>query len=135
QLMATIKKSALRFRAFDAQELPRLSLHDARDEVGQSLGVVAHLLDPEREGALVHNARCALVCGLAMAEGKVVAMLQENIVTQPIDYRDVVIPYGRVEKIPALLDRPIRLIVQHLQSSLPRTPRLKPKLLEEVDLG
>ena len=81
QLMATIKKSALKFRAYDPVENPRLSLNESRKQVSGSVGVFAHLLSPNREGATVHNALCALVCGMAMAQQKVVVMLQEEHVT------------------------------------------------------
>ena len=136
QLMASIKKSALKFRAYDPKEVRRLSLHDARAEVAQSVGVITHLVDPQREGAQVHNARCALLAGLAMAQQKVVLMLQETVVPQPIDYRDVVRAYIRAEDIPSLLDRPVRVIVDRLQSNDARTPRpTTDNLLENVDLG
>lgn len=136
QLMASIKKSALKFRSFDPQEVPRISLHDARAEVSQSVGVVAHLLDPKREGALVHNARCALIAGLAMAQQKVVVLMQEGANPQPIDYRDVVLSYSRPEDIPALIDQPVRTMYDRLQTSTGRqSSRAKKSLLEEVDLG
>ncbi len=90
QLMSTLKKSGFRFRAYDPVETPRLSLHEARKQISGSVGVIAHLLSPNRQGSTSHNALCALLGGIAMAQGKVVAMLQEEVVPQPIDYRDVV---------------------------------------------
>jgi len=136
QLLATIKKSALRFRAFDPQEIPRLSLHDARIQVAQSIGVVAHLSHPSRDSALIHNARCALVCGMAMAQQKVVVILQETHVPQPIDYRDVVLTYGTPDNIPLLLDGPVREVVTQLQSTRERPgSTTSQNLLETIDLG
>jgi hypothetical protein len=136
ELMATIKKSALRFRTYDPKEIPRLSLHDARTEVAQSFGVVAHLLDPARDGALVHNARCAFVSGLAMAQQKVVVMFQESRVRQPIDYRDVVHSYSAPVEIKRLFDRPARTVVDHLQSSRSIAPPRGPaSALEAMNLG
>lgn len=115
-LMATIKKSPLKFRAYDPIEDPRrLSLSEARKQVAGSFGVVAHLLSPEREGATVHNAMCALTCGIAMAQQKVVVMLQEKKVRQPIDYRDVVLSYEVPNQIPRLLARPIQQTVENMQ--------------------
>jgi GTPase SAR1 family protein len=135
QLMASLKKSALKFRSFDPVEIPRISLHDARLEVAQSVGVVIHLMDPDRDGARVHNARCALIGGLAMAQQKIVVMLQEGVQVQPIDYRDVVVSYNKREDIPRLLDAPFRDIYDRLQSSASRGKADTKSLLEVVDLG
>ena len=86
RLMSAVKKSGLRFRSFDPRESSRLSLHDAFRQVTSSLGIIVHLMAPERAGATPHNARCAFVAGLGLANGKHVLMLQETQVTQPIDY-------------------------------------------------
>jgi hypothetical protein len=94
-LKGHIGRSGIRSRTYDVLETPRLSLHDVRKNVLSLLGVVAHLLSPDREGAAVHNARCALVGGLATATGKVVLLLQEDYVQQPIDYRDLVVSYSK----------------------------------------
>ena len=92
-LMSALKKSGLFFRAFDPREVPRLSLHEATKQVFSSLGVIVPLLSEGRTEAVVHNARCAFVAGLAMASGKHVVMIQEGDQKQPIDYRDVVRTY------------------------------------------
>ena len=93
RLRSLLKKSRLGFRTHDPRETPRLPLHTARRQVSGSFGVVAHLLSPNREGAQVHNALCALICGMAVAEQKPVVIVQEEEVIQPIDYRDLVKTY------------------------------------------
>jgi len=80
QLLSLIKKSYLGFRTHDPVETPRLSLHSVRKEVAGSFGVVAHLLSPHRDIAHAHNALCAFVCGMAVAEQKTVLLLQEETV-------------------------------------------------------
>lgn len=55
--------------------------------------VIAHFCAPEREGSEVHNARCALIAGLAQGMGKRVLMLAEDNYTSPIDYRDLLYVY------------------------------------------
>ena len=84
RIISELKKSSCPFRTFDARELSRLSLHEAFKQVHSSTAIVAHLLDPERTGANVHNARCAFVSGLAMAADKYVLMLQEGTATHPL---------------------------------------------------
>jgi hypothetical protein len=136
QLMSTMNKSGLRYRTYDPAENPALSLSDARRQVHGSFGVVAHMLSPNRRGALAHNALCALVGGIAMAEGKVVVLLQEERIAQPIDYRDVVTSYSRPSQIPDLLALPVHLVVDRLQSSITGLGAHQPKrLLERIDLG
>ena len=136
QLAATLKKSALRFRAYDPVETPRLSLHDARRQVAASVGVVANLLNPSRsDAATVHNGQCAIVCGMAMAQQKIVVLLQEGESTQPIDYRDVVKPYRNPNNIPRLLEPSLRRIVEALQSTSTVFESRPGGFLQEVDLG
>lgn len=139
RLMSALKKSGLRFRTFDPRESSRLSLHEAHKQVHSSLGVLVHLVGEGRTGARVHNSRCALVAGLAMAAGKNVLMLQEQEVrsraTQPIDYRDVVRHYSNPKKIPDILIPLVKSVVGKLQETrfVPTTLPLTP--LEKVDLG
>lgn len=54
RLMSTLRKSPLHFRTFDIVETPRLSLHELRRQINSSLAVMAHMISPSREGALVH---------------------------------------------------------------------------------
>ena len=112
-LMSALKKSGLFFRAFDPREVPRLSLHEATKQVFSSLGVIVPLLSEGRTEAVVHNARCAFVAGLAMASGKHVVMIQEGDQKQPIDYRDVVRTYELPAKVPEL--------IIPLRGSIPKT--------------
>ncbi len=135
RLLSSLKKSALRFRTFDPKETSRLSLQEAFRQVHSSLGVVVHLLAPNRAGATVHNARCAFVGGMAMAAGKHVLMLQETNIDQPIDYRDVVRSYQHSKRVPELVIPFIREVVETLQESR-FVPTVYPlKLLEKLDIG
>jgi hypothetical protein len=135
RLMSAIKKSGLRFRTFDPHESSRLSLHEAFRQVSSSMGIVMHLMSPERLNASVHNARCAFLGGLGLAMGKHVLMLQETVVTQPIDYRDIVRCYDTPRAISDLLIPFIKSVVEMLQESrfIPTSIPLTP--LEKVDLG
>jgi hypothetical protein len=134
QVISAVKKSGIHFRTYDPVETPRLSLHEARRQVAGSAGVVANLLDPARAKALQHNAQCALIAGMALAQGKAVALLQEGHVAQPIDYRDVVQPYTNPNNIPGLLQPVLRRSIQALQE-VGRTGQAPKDLLQRVDLG
>lgn len=135
QLTATLKKANFRFRSYDPIETPRLSLHDARRQVASSVGVIANLLDPNRSDALVHNGRCAVICGMAMAQQKIVVMLQEGDISQPVDYRDVVKIYKDHRKIPKLLEPTLRSVIDAFQTTSPDTGPQSTNFLHKVDLG
>ena len=135
RMMSTLKKSAVRFRTYDVIETPRLPLQEARRQVEASLAVVAHLLSPTRQGAMVHNARCALLAGIAMASGKAVLLLQEGQVHQPIDYRDVVTAYTNPQQVPQFLEPFIKGVITRLQDSGPRAARIPEGFLERLNLG
>jgi hypothetical protein len=135
QLTATLKKARFRFRAYDPIETPRLSIQDARRQVAMSVGVIANLLDPHRSDALVHNGRCAVICGMAMAQQKIVVMLQEGDAKQPVDYRDVVKIYRDHRNIPKLLEPSLRSVVDALQTSTSLTDSNSTNFLHRVDLG
>lgn len=135
KMMSGLKKSGLRFRSFDPKETSRLSLHDAHRQIQSSFGVAAHLMASTRRGARVHNARAAFLCGLAMAAGKHVIMLQEGDDPQPIDYRDVVKHYSDPDHVQSLLGPFIQPLYETFQSTrfVPITLPLKP--LETIDFG
>ncbi len=135
KLMSVLKKSGLRFRTFDPREISRLSLHEAFKQVCSSYGVIAHLVDPERKGALAHNSRCAFLAGMSMAAGRFTLMLQETEVPQPIDYRDVVKSYSGAPNIPDLLVPLIKSVVEMLQEKRFVATALPLRQLEKIDLG
>ena len=135
RLISVLKKSPLRFRTYDPEETPRLSLQEARREVLRSFGVIAHLLSPDRDGARVHNARCAFVAGIAVAAGKRVLLLQEGTVRQPIDYRQIVTTYEKPAQIPQRVDPLVRHLLEQLQEVSRASIRVPERLLERLDLG
>lgn len=136
RLSTTIAKTGLRARAFDPVETTRISLHDAVRQVKSSLGVIVHLLDQNRKDAAVHNARCALIAGLAMSSEKLVLLLQEgDQQPQPLDYRDLIQSYTSAKQIPGLLQGFTRSVVERFQATkFPSLPEPKTPL-QKVDLG
>lgn len=58
-----------------------------------ALGVLMHLCEQQRTGALIHNARYALVAGLVHGFGKPLLMLADSSYDAPIDYRDMLVKY------------------------------------------
>lgn len=135
RLMSTLKKSSLRFRSFDPVETPRLSLHELRRQILSSLGVIAHLVCPDRHGSVSHNAKCALAAGMALSSGKTVLMLQEGQTSQPIDYRDIIKSYDVPDDVPRLVDGTIRQVLDRLQTTALRRFSTPAGLLQNLDIG
>jgi hypothetical protein len=135
KLMSALKASVLNFKAYDPLESSRLSLQEARKAVGECFALVGHLLSPDRVGSKAHNARCALVAGIAVASGRGALLLQEGHVPQPIDYRQIVKSYERPSEIPQKLEPILRQTIPQWKDgwSLPQT--LPSGLLERLDLG
>ncbi len=135
RLLSTLKRSALRFRTYDPAENSRISLYELRKQVSSSLAVIAHLSSRDRKGADIYNARSAFAAGLALAQGKVVLMLQEGHFSQPLDYRDIVKSYTDPEHVQKLVQNVIRKTIQLLQSQHYRSSESPTGLLESVDIG
>jgi len=135
KLFSSLKKSWFRFRTFDSRESPRLSFHDAYKQTLSSVSVVAQLIDPERTGAIVHNARAAFVCGMALAAGKHVLMFQEGNIIQPIDYRDIIILYTDAKIIPFYVETILKETADTVQSIDETHIPLPSGLLERIDFG
>ena len=135
QLLASLKKSGLRFRAFDPLETSRLPLLEAQRQVGYSVGVVGNLLAPERKGSRVHNARTALIAGMALAQQKAVLLLQEADTPQPIDYRDIVRGYRNATQIPRLVEPVLRQVIETMQSPAANRGLGSTPVLQQLDLG
>lgn len=100
RLNSRIKKQLrASFRQFDPTENPRLSLMSAVDNVVNADGIILPLISANRRDAEVHNLRCAFVAGLADGLGKETLILQSGGEPVPLDYRDAVAFYAKLEDI------------------------------------
>lgn len=135
KIESCLNKSYFPYRTFDSKEMSRLSLHEAYRQALSSVSVIAHLIDPSRAEADSHNSRAAFVCGMAMAAGKHVLMLQEGEATQPIDYRDVVVAYTQISTLPYRIEPFLQNTSNTLRAAT-LAHSLAPKgLLQKLDLG
>lgn len=135
RIIAAMTRSALyRFRTYDKNEVPRLSLFDAYRQVSASFGVIVHMIDSGREGANVHNALCAFISGLSTALGRRTLMLQEGAFKQPIDYRDIVVPYADTKDVNRAIENFVKEVADALYYA-PRKTEHTLNLLERIDLG
>jgi hypothetical protein len=138
QLLSALKKSFVKFRVHDPKEAPRTSLYEQWKQVRGSFGVIANLLSPNTRGdvARAHNALCAFLCGIALAEEKAVMLLQEESgVRQPIDYGDIVRGWDDPRTIGRLIEPTVEQVIERLQSSSAITTGIPNGVLEALDLG
>jgi hypothetical protein len=77
----------------DPKESTVQSLTWYGSQVYAASGVLCHLTGPHRTGAQLHNARYALVSGMALGMDVPLLMLSEGNFLAPVDYRDLLCHY------------------------------------------
>jgi hypothetical protein len=80
--------SADPFEAGEALTLPWYA-----QQVYDAAGVLVHFSREKRRGAAVHNARSALIAGLAVGMDRPLFMVSESDYSAPLDYRDLLYVY------------------------------------------
>jgi hypothetical protein len=86
----------------DPAEMRTQSLAWYARNAAASLGVVAHLLNHGHKNAAFHNAKVALVSGMALGFGKPLLMLAHEPFTSPVDYRDLLKTHATASRCEAL---------------------------------
>jgi hypothetical protein len=86
----------------DPIEVPFRHLVWYLSQIGKSYAVIIHLGSEKMVGAQLHWAKSALVAGLALALGRRLLVLGENISLQPIDYRDLMRSYKNAHEAETL---------------------------------
>jgi hypothetical protein len=94
RLSKRIQKTPIPLRVNDPRESAVEPLSSYGVQVYAAEGVICHFTSPEREGARLHNARYALVAGMAFGMRKSLLMLAEGDFLAPIDYRDLLRQYS-----------------------------------------
>lgn len=123
------------FRQFDPTEDPRLSLLSAIENVVNADGVILPLISSNRRDAEVHNLRCAFVAGLADGLSKETLMLQSGGEPVPLDYRDAVAFYAKLEDIDGhLAEFAPRVWERSLKVAQTEFPELKTSI-QQLHLG
>lgn len=87
------------------------------EQVYNAAAVVCHFVSPTREGALLHNARYALVAGLAHGMRRPLLMLAHGTFPVPIDYRDLLKQYQTAAEATTYLQEWITPALETLQHS------------------
>jgi hypothetical protein len=89
RLSNLVSRSSLPVIVDDPNEVNAQTLSWYAQECHNAFALLAHLLSPYYENYALHNAKCALVAGLAYGMGKPILMLVQAPFPTPIDYRDL----------------------------------------------
>ena len=63
------------------------------NRIGESFAVLMDIGNKDQQDARLHMAKCALVAGIALASGRRLLMLADDLDLKPIDYRDLLKNY------------------------------------------
>jgi len=135
RVISKIKKSRIRFRSFDPQEQPRLSMMDAYQNIAKSVAIIIHLLSSDQTDWVYNNYRGAFVSGLSNGLEKEVLILQEGDDPVPLDYRDFVCSYKNPEDIDKYINPLVPKVMEELQSISTVSISVKEDFIEKIELG
>ncbi|MDR3685965.1 MAG: hypothetical protein P4L93_03250 [Coriobacteriia bacterium] len=102
------RSSTFTLAVVDPQESVIQPLSWYAESIAASRGVVAHFTSPKRQDGEIHNARMALLSGLARGMGKELLMLAEEDYSTPIDYQDALFVYSVPRDVVARVNRWLR---------------------------
>ena len=86
-------RRGIRLQSADPTESAIYPLSWYAQKVYETSGTIVHLVSQRRELAWLHNARAALVAGLAAGFERPTLLLAEDDYTDPLDYRDLLRRY------------------------------------------
>lgn len=109
ELTKRLNRSNLSIRTDDVHEVKRRPFDWYVEKLYQSIGVIAHLLDDERDLNSPQNAKYAFVCGMAYAAGTPLLMLAHSPYNAPIDFRDLVVEHDTPSQCIETFDEWLRI--------------------------
>jgi hypothetical protein len=89
----------------DASESSIQPLSWYAQSIYDAASVLVHFESPTRVGADIHNARCALIGGMAFGMGRRLLMLAEYDYSPPVDYQDLLVVYRTAAECVAAADK------------------------------
>jgi hypothetical protein len=81
------------------------------------LGLIAHFLSQNHADALLHNARLALISGMALGFGKPLLMLAHEPYSSPIDYRDLLRTHSTATQCEKLTDEWVKQLEETVSAA------------------
>lgn len=120
RIISRVKKTRIRYRAFNPQEHTRLSALSAIENVASSSGVIAPIAPDEMIGAEIHNIRAAFVAGLSHGFGLPTLILQPFGGPSPADIVDFASTFKHPDQINDFVADFGGQVLDRMQESRPR---------------
>jgi hypothetical protein len=88
----------------DASEIGAAPLSWYLPHIWAASAAVIHFSAPRRSNSLIHNARCALLAGIAYGLGKQILMVAEEQYDSPFDYQDLLHTHTSSKQLGSIFD-------------------------------
>lgn len=118
-IISCVKRTRFQYRSFNPSEDTRLAASDAITHVSRSHGVIVPLLSNDVRDSSIHNTRAAFVAGLAHGMEKPTLVLKPVGFDAPLDIRDAVKEYVRLEDINTHVNQLALDVVESMQRVQP----------------
>ena len=142
RISETLSTSPCELIADDPNEVPFHHLTWYLTQIGKAYAVIIHLGSERMVEAHLHWAKCALVAGMALALGRRLLMLGENITFEPIDYRDLLKNYKNSQQAESIVRNFLSTIVpaithyrEYMEHDITMPVPPRGSILETADLG
>lgn len=100
----------------DPAEAPQDQLVWFVNHVRSSEAIVAHFMREDAEQAQWHNAKCALVCGIALSHSKPLLMIANRPFSTPFDYRELLYEVDTAERAKSITAKWLESIESEIRS-------------------
>lgn len=138
----TLSKSPLDIIIDDPVEMPFQPLSWYLSRIGKAYAVVVNLGSERIENVQKHWAKCALVAGIALAMGRRLLIIGENVTFEPIDYRDLIKSYENTEQVKRIIKDFLEPVInataphrEHKKYDIVKPVKPIKSILYDIDLG
>lgn len=134
-IISAVSNNSVKYRAYDPEEVPRLTAANAIGEVSSSAGVIIPILSSDIVDSRVHNLRAAFVAGLAHGLEVQPLILQYGNGPAPLDFRDFIINSTSKTETEAHVSEYCAEVLIRNQRAARRAAPLQLGLLNKINLG
>ena len=142
RITETVQQQRVEVTIDDPLEIQFQPLSWYLDRLTNSYAVLIDLGNPDADDSRLHMAKCALVAGIAVASGRKLLMVGENINVLPIDYHDLVSVYKSAAQATTLVTQFLSSVTSEIlslthvmRSDITQTSTSEEPLIKKIDLG
>jgi len=140
RLTSRLSRSPIPVVTTDLYETGTEPLTGYIQRIHAAVAVVAHLVDDQRIGDSLENAKYSLIAGLAYGLGKPILMLAHAPFTSPLDYKNLLVAHATAAECERAIDSWLPGMAQSYTDRLARYQRYqeetkKNKALQDINIG